>query len=40
MQIGMIGLGSMGVNMVRRLLRQGHECVAHSRQPAIVASMI
>ena len=27
MQIGMIGLGRMGANMVRRLLRGGHECV-------------
>jgi 6-phosphogluconate dehydrogenase len=28
MQLGMIGLGRMGANMVRRLLRAGHECVA------------
>jgi hypothetical protein len=27
MQIGMIGLGRMGANMVRRLLKGGHECV-------------
>ena len=27
MQIGMIGLGRMGANMVRRLMRGGHECV-------------
>ncbi len=27
MQIGMVGLGKMGGNMVRRLLRGGHECV-------------
>ena len=27
MQLGMIGLGRMGANMVRRLLRAGHECV-------------
>ncbi len=27
MQMGMIGLGRMGANMVRRLLRGGHECV-------------
>ena len=27
MQIGMIGLGRMGANMVRRLLTGGHECV-------------
>jgi 6-phosphogluconate dehydrogenase len=29
MQLGMIGLGRMGANMVRRLLAGGHECVAH-----------
>ena len=27
MQIGMIGLGRMGANMARRLLRGGHDCV-------------
>jgi 6-phosphogluconate dehydrogenase len=27
MQLGMIGLGRMGANMVRRLVRHGHECV-------------
>ena len=31
MQIGMIGLGRMGANMVRRLLRSGHECVVFNR---------
>jgi 6-phosphogluconate dehydrogenase len=29
MQLGMIGLGRMGANMVRRLMRGGHECVVH-----------
>ena len=29
MQIGMVGLGRMGANMVRRLLRGGHACVAY-----------
>ncbi len=29
MQVGMIGLGRMGANMVRRLIRGGHECVVH-----------
>src|SRR5262245_24690272 len=33
MQIGMIGLGRMGSNMVRRLLRDGHECVVNDRNP-------
>jgi len=27
MQIGMIGLGRMGANIVRRLIRKGHSCV-------------
>ena len=27
MQLGMIGLGRMGANMVRRLMRGGHQCV-------------
>ena len=31
MQLGMIGLGRMGGNMVRRLLRAGHRCVVHDR---------
>src|SRR5262249_29651076 len=33
MQIGMIGLGRMGANMVRRLLRAKHECVVYNRSP-------
>ena len=36
MRIGMIGLGRMGANMVRRLLKGGHECVAHDRSPEAV----
>lgn len=31
MQIGMIGLGRMGANMVRRLLSGGHQCVVFDR---------
>ncbi len=31
MQIGMVGLGRMGMNMARRLLRGGHEVVAYNR---------
>jgi 6-phosphogluconate dehydrogenase len=31
MQLGMIGLGRMGANMVRRLLRDDHECVVYNR---------
>ena len=40
MQIGMIGLGRMGGNMVRRLLAAGHECVVYDRQPAAAAPLI
>jgi 6-phosphogluconate dehydrogenase len=39
MQIGMIGLGRMGANMVRRLLRGGHECVVFNRSPQAVAEL-
>jgi len=40
MQIGMIGLGRMGANMVRRLLRGGHECVVNDRNPKAVQALI
>ena len=33
MQIGMIGLGRMGASMTTRLLRSGHDCVIHDRDP-------
>src|SRR5208282_3559357 len=36
MQLGMIGLGRMGANLVRRLMRDGHDCVAYDRSPAVV----
>ncbi len=39
MQLGMIGLGRMGANMVRRLVRGGHECVAFDRSPVAVAAL-
>jgi 6-phosphogluconate dehydrogenase len=39
MQIGMIGLGRMGANMVRRLLRDGHECVVYDINEAAVATL-
>jgi 6-phosphogluconate dehydrogenase len=39
MQLGMIGLGRMGGNMVRRLLRGGHDCVVLDRNPANVAAL-
>ena len=40
MQLGMVGLGRMGGNMVRRLLRAGHECVVHDHTPAHVAALV
>jgi len=39
MQIGMVGLGRMGANMVRRLLRNGHRCVAYDLSPTAVAEL-
>src|SRR4051812_25042622 len=39
MRIGMIGLGRMGANMVRRLLKGGHECVVYDRSPATVKEL-
>ena len=39
MQVGMIGLGRMGANMVRRLMRGGHECVAHDVNGAAVQAI-
>src|SRR5262245_38816238 len=33
MQLGMVGLGRMGANMVRRLMNGGHECVVYDRNP-------
>jgi 6-phosphogluconate dehydrogenase len=39
MQFGMIGLGRMGANMVRRLMRGGHELVVYDRSPEAVASL-
>ena len=33
MQIAMIGLGRMGANLVRRLMRSGHTCVVYDRDP-------
>src|SRR5205807_1234246 len=38
-QIGMIGLGRMGANMVRRLLRGGHGAVVFDRNPAAVKAL-
>jgi len=39
MQLGMIGLGRMGGNMVRRLMRAGHECVVYDVHPQAVEAL-
>jgi 6-phosphogluconate dehydrogenase len=39
MQLGMIGLGRMGANLVRRLMRDGHRCVAYDVNPDAVKSL-
>ncbi len=39
MQIGMIGLGRMGANMVRRLQKAGHQCVVYDRNSEAVKSL-
>jgi 6-phosphogluconate dehydrogenase len=40
MQLGMIGLGRMGANMVRRLIRSGHECVVFDSNAATVQALV
>ena len=40
MQLGMIGLGRMGANMVRRLLKGGHQCVVFDMSPRAVAELV
>ena len=40
MQLGMIGLGRMGGNMVRRLARNGHRCVVFNRTPDAIKAVV
>ena len=40
MQLGMIGLGRMGANMVRRLIKKGHDCVVFDRSPQAVSELV
>jgi 6-phosphogluconate dehydrogenase len=40
MQLGMIGLGRMGANMVRRLIRNGHQCVVYDRSEQVVDDLV
>ena len=39
MQLGMVGLGRMGANLVERLTRDGHECVVFDVNPTAVAKV-
>jgi 6-phosphogluconate dehydrogenase len=39
MQLGMIGLGRMGANLVRRLMRDGHRCVVYNRSPGRIREL-
>ena len=39
MQLGMVGLGRMGANIVRRLMRDGHSCVGYDVTPATVTGL-
>ena len=39
MQLGMIGLGRMGANMVRRLIAAGHECVGYDVSATAVQAL-
>jgi 6-phosphogluconate dehydrogenase len=40
MQLGMIGLGRMGANMVRRLIKKGHNCVVFDSSPKVVDDLL
>ncbi len=40
MQIGVIGLGRMGGNIVRRLMRAGHRCVVFDQQPEPISKLV
>ena len=40
MQLGMIGLGRMGANIVRRLMKNGHTCVVYDTHPDAVAELV
>ena len=39
MQLGMIGLGRMGANIVRRLMANGHSAVVYDRAPSVVEAL-
>jgi 6-phosphogluconate dehydrogenase len=39
MELGIVGLGRMGANIARRLMRDGHRCVVHDVQPAAISAL-
>jgi 6-phosphogluconate dehydrogenase len=39
MQLAMVGLGRMGANMVKRLVKNGHECVVFDRSAKVVEEL-
>jgi len=40
MQIGMVGLGRMGANMVRRLIKEQHNCVVYDRSTEAIEALV
>ena len=40
MQLGLVGLGRMGANMARRLIRGGHNCIVFDRSPKVVQELV
>ena len=40
MQLGMVGLGRMGANIVRRIMRDGHSAVVYDTNPETVAELV
>src|SRR5258707_15034446 len=40
MQLGMVGLGRMGANMARRLIRKGHNCIVFDMSPKAVSELV
>ena len=40
MQLGMVGLGRMGANMARRLMRNGHQCIVYNRSAGAVQELV
>jgi 6-phosphogluconate dehydrogenase len=39
MELGIVGLGRMGANIARRLMRDGHSCVVYDVNPEVTAAL-